>query len=81
MENMDKGLIVPKWVLIVWPKIPQMPQKYLLSLSAQAQKFWIEIKKASLGVRSPWSNSFIFSTKVFEIFRRHNGNQTENIGL
>jgi hypothetical protein len=31
MENMDKGLTVPKWVLIVWPKIPQMPQ----SLSAQ----------------------------------------------
>ena len=28
---MDKGLTVPKWVLIVWPKIPQMPQ----NLSAQ----------------------------------------------
>ena len=27
MENMDKGLTVPKWVFdIVWPKIPQMPQ-------------------------------------------------------
>ena len=31
MENMDKGLTVPKWVLIVWLKIPQMPQ----NLSAQ----------------------------------------------
>ena len=31
MENMDKGLTVPKWVLIVWPKIPQMLQ----NLSAQ----------------------------------------------
>ena len=31
MENMDKGLTVPKWVLIVQPKIPQMPQ----NLSAQ----------------------------------------------
>ena len=31
MENMDKGLTVPKWVLIIWPKIPQMPQ----TLSAQ----------------------------------------------
>ena len=30
-ENMDKGLTVPKWVLIVWPKIHQMPQ----NLSAQ----------------------------------------------
>ena len=26
MENMDKGQTVPKWVLIVWPEIPQMPQ-------------------------------------------------------
>ena len=26
MENMDKGHTVPKWVLINWPKIPQIPQ-------------------------------------------------------
>ena len=26
-KNMDKELTVPKWVLIVRPKIPQMPQK------------------------------------------------------
>ena len=45
MENMDKGLTVPKWVLIVWPKIPQMPHIYLPNLSAQAQKFWISMKK------------------------------------
>ena len=32
MENMDKGLTVPKWVLIFWPKIPQMLQ----NLSAQS---------------------------------------------
>ena len=31
MENMDKEHTVPKWGLIVWPKIPKMPQ----SLSAQ----------------------------------------------
>ena len=31
MKNMDKGLNVLKWVLIVWPKIPQMSQ----NLSAQ----------------------------------------------
>ena len=31
MKNMDKGLTVPKWALIVRPKIPQMPQ----NLSAQ----------------------------------------------
>ena len=31
MDNMDKGITVPKWALTVWPKIPQMPQ----NLSAQ----------------------------------------------
>ena len=31
MENMDKGLTVPKWVLIVRLKIPKIP----LNLSAQ----------------------------------------------
>ena len=31
MESMDKGLTLSKWELIVWPKIPQMPQ----NLSAQ----------------------------------------------
>jgi hypothetical protein len=36
MENMDKGLTVQKWVLIVWPKIPQMSQKLICS----SQKAW-----------------------------------------
>ena len=46
MVNMDKGLIVPKWVLKVWPKIPpKCPRIYLHNLSAQAQKFWISMKK------------------------------------
>ena len=49
MENMDKGLTVPKWVLIVWPKIPQMPQNLPAYLSAQAQKFWISMKKGFIG--------------------------------
>jgi hypothetical protein len=31
MENINKGLTLPKWVLIVWLKIPQMLQ----NLSAQ----------------------------------------------
>jgi hypothetical protein len=26
MENMDKGVTVTKWVLIVWPKIPKISQ-------------------------------------------------------
>ena len=67
---MDKGLTVPKWVLINRPKMPQnlsaqigadslaentpnAPE--LPNLSSQAQKFWISMKKALLGIRSPWS--------------------------
>jgi hypothetical protein len=50
MEIMDKGLTVPKWVLIVWPKIPQMPQIYLPNLSAQAQNFGISMKKSFRGL-------------------------------
>ena len=45
MENMDKGLTVPKWVPIVQLKIPQMTQ----NLSAQAQKFWISMEKGFIG--------------------------------
>ena len=37
MENMDKGPTVPKWVLIVWPKVPQMCRIYLPNLSSQSQ--------------------------------------------
>ena len=42
---MDKGVTVPKWVLIVLPKIPPKPQ----TLSAQTQKFWISMKKGFIG--------------------------------
>jgi hypothetical protein len=45
MEYMGKGLTVLKWVLIVQPKMPQMPQ----NLSAQAQKFSISMKKGFIG--------------------------------
>ena len=41
MENMDKELTVPKWVLINWLKIPQCPEIHRPVLSAQLnQKFW-----------------------------------------
>ena len=46
MENMDKGLNVPQWVLINRLKIPQM---YLPKFSAQAQKFGISIQKGFIG--------------------------------
>ena len=45
MENMDKGLTVPKWVLTKSAESTQMPQ----NLSAQAQKFGILMKKGFIG--------------------------------
>jgi hypothetical protein len=40
MENMDKGLKVPKWVLINWPKTPQMPQKISAQIVCPSPKVW-----------------------------------------
>ena len=51
MKNMDKGLTVPKLVLIVWPKIPQMPQNLSAQLVCQSPK--AQIKKGFIGL--PWS--------------------------
>ena len=45
MENMDKGLTVPNWVLIVWAKIPQIPQNLSAQFVAQGQKLGISMKK------------------------------------
>ena len=58
MENMDEGLNVLKWVLIVGPKIPQMP-----NLSAQAQKFWISMRKGFIGFHSPWVAQCYFTPR------------------
>ena len=38
MENIDKGLTVSKWVLIVWPKIPQIPQNVSAQFVCQYTK-------------------------------------------
>jgi hypothetical protein len=40
MENTDKGLTVPKWVLINRPKIPQMPQNLLTQIVCPSPKVW-----------------------------------------
>ena len=39
MENIDKGLTVPKWVLIVRPKIPQMPHNLSAQFVCTSPKF------------------------------------------
>ena len=38
MENVDMGLIVPKWVLIVWLKISQMPQNFFAQFVCPSPK-------------------------------------------
>ena len=54
MENMDKGLAVPKWVLMVWLKIPQMPQNLFAQIAYPNENILdFNEKKASLGVCSP----------------------------
>ena len=40
MKNIDKGLTVPKWVLINWPKIPQMPQNLSTQIVCPSPKDW-----------------------------------------
>ena len=35
---MDKELTVPKWVLIVWPKIPQMPKNLSIQFVCPSPK-------------------------------------------
>ena len=40
MENMDKGLTVPKWVLINQLKMPQMPQNLSARIVCQSSKVW-----------------------------------------
>ena len=45
MENMDKGLTVPKWVLINQLKIPKCPKTYL----PKPNSLGVSMKKDSIG--------------------------------
>ena len=51
MENMDmnKGLTVPKWVLIVWPKKPQMPNNSSAQFVFPSPKVWDFNEKGLIG--------------------------------
>ena len=72
MQNMDNGLTVPKWVLIVWPKIctPNAP-KFICPVCLPKPKSsgfqWI---KAPLGVRSPLYTSLLWSRFYNSSFSR-----------
>ena len=50
MKNMAKGLVVPKWVLIVQPKIPQMLQNLSaqgLDLNEKRHMYWVSKVRVS----------------------------------
>ena len=40
MENMDKGLTVPKWMLINLPEIPKIPQNSSAQIVCPSSKVW-----------------------------------------
>ena len=44
---MDKGLTVPKWMLIVWPKIPQIPQNLSAQSVRPGPKVWASVVRAT----------------------------------
>ena len=49
MKNMDKGLTVPKWVLINRPKVPKMSQNLSAQIVCPSPKVWyFDEKKVSL---------------------------------
>jgi hypothetical protein len=48
MENMDKGPKVPKWVVINWPKITQMPPNLFVQFVCQNPHVWDFDKKGFL---------------------------------
>ena len=49
MENMDKGLTVPKWVLINWQKITQMRKNLSAQIFYPSPKFWVFDEKRLIG--------------------------------
>jgi hypothetical protein len=49
MEKMDKGITVPKWVLIVQPKVPQMNQNLSAQFVCPSPKVWDFDRKGFFG--------------------------------
>ena len=66
MNNIDKELIVPKWVPVVWPKIPpNVPESTWRLCLPKPKSSGISRKKASLGVRSPWYDISWLATTTY----------------
>ena len=74
IDNSDKGLTVPKWVLKNQSKVPKMPKNLSAQIVCPCPKVWdFDKKKASLGVLSPYVCLSIEygSDKTFWTFRRN----------
>ena len=56
MENTDKELTVPKWVLIKPLKTPKITQNLSAQIVCPSSKVWDFDKKGFIGVRSPWAS-------------------------
>ena len=76
-------LTVPKWMLINRPKIPQMPQNLSALIVCPSPKVWdFDKKKASLGVRSPWTKSSnIFRPTIYGQGKVRAGNTIDLVFL
>jgi hypothetical protein len=71
MEKMDKQFKVPKWVLIVWLKIPQMPQNLSAQFVCSNSKVWDFDEKrlhwASVVRDRIYNCTFAVNTKLLKI--------------
>ena len=65
---MDKGLTAPKWALIVWLKIPQMPQNLSDQFVFPSSKVWDFNEK-----RLHWSS--VVSVTKKRVLRRKSGSE------
>ena len=76
MENIDKGLTVPKWVLIVWPKIPQMPQNSSAQFDCPSPKV-LDLNKKRLH----WAFvvCVLFHQQFQEIFSAKRHKKSQNV--
>ena len=70
MENMDKGLTVPKRVLINRPKISQMPQNLSAQIVCSSPKVWdFDEKKGFIG--RPWylhTTNYIMFSAIYKFY-------------
>ena len=81
MKKMDKGLTVPKWVLINQPKIPQIPQKISLLQVHCSPKFPHEEAKCNQKIPGTVKNCELNKEIPFNDNQMWSSNFHMNLGL